>query len=224
VLLSDDEIRAAYPKTMQTIGIERFVKAQEVSFTLLEKPYFLEPDGRADKVYALLREAMLAAGVIGIARIVLHTKEHLAALVAAGPALMLVTLRWANEIRSPDDLQLPPEGKSAASLKESELKMAQQLIGDMTEPWKPEEFTDRFTEAIHALVARKAAAGETEAVTPFEEAPAAESSNVVDLTELLKQSLRKGGKAAADAAPAKPSAKKAAAKGAAKKATAKKRA
>ena len=69
VLLSDDEIRAAYPKTMQTIGIERFVKAQEISFTLLEKPYFLEPDGRADKVYALLREAMLAAGVIGIARV-----------------------------------------------------------------------------------------------------------------------------------------------------------
>ena len=127
VILSDEQIKAAYPKTTQTIEIESFVKASEMEFTLLERPYFLEPIGKGEKVYALLREAMLEAGVIGIARVVLHTKEHLAALIASGPALMLNTIRWASEIRSAKELKLPGEGKAAANLKPAELKMATQL-------------------------------------------------------------------------------------------------
>jgi Ku protein len=99
VVLSDDEIKAAYPKRTQTIQIETFVKAEDVSFVYIEKPYYLSPDGKAQRVYALLREALAGAAVIGIARFVLHNKEHLAALIPAGPALMLGTLRWANEIR-----------------------------------------------------------------------------------------------------------------------------
>ncbi len=83
-MLSDDEIRDAYPKTMQTIEIEAFVKAAEIPFVYLEKPYYLEPIAKGEKVYALLREAMVAAGVIGIARVVMHTKEHLAALMPDG--------------------------------------------------------------------------------------------------------------------------------------------
>lgn len=74
--------------------------------------------------------------MIGIARFVLHNKEHLAALIPAGPALMLGTLRWANEVRSPEELDLPKEGAAANSLKPAELKMAQQLIEEMTAPWK----------------------------------------------------------------------------------------
>jgi len=202
VVLSDDEIKAAYPKRTQTIQIESFVKAADVSFVYIEKPYYLAPDGRADRVYALLREALQASGVIGIARFVLHNKEHLAALIPAGPALMLGVLRWAEEIRSPKALDLPAAG--AASVKAAELKMAQQLIAQMTAAWKPEQFKDDFTEAIHALVKRKAKAGKKAKVEPFEEAPDMSSSNVVDLTELLKQSL--GGK------PAKAPAKQAAAK------------
>ena len=93
MLLSDEEIKAAFPKSTQTIEIETFVKASEISFFLLERPYFLEPIGKGDKVYALLREAMLAEGVIGIARVVMHTKEHLAVLLPWGAALMLNTIR-----------------------------------------------------------------------------------------------------------------------------------
>lgn len=191
VVLSDDEIKAAYPKRTQTLQIEAFVKAQEVSFVYIEKPYYLAPDGRAGRVYALLREALETSGVIGIARFVLHNKEHLAALIPAGPALMLGVLRWAEEIRSPEALGLPKAG--AGDLKAAELKMAQQLIAQMTAAWKPEKFKDDFTAAIHALVKRKAKAGKKATVQPFEEAPDTSSSNVVDLTELLKQSL--GGRA-----------------------------
>ncbi|HSI60628.1 MAG TPA: Ku protein [Ideonella sp.] len=192
VLLSDDEIKAAYPQTTQTIEIEAFVKAQEIPFVYLERPYYLEPIGKGDKVYALLREAMLQAGMIGIARVVMHTKEHLAALIPAGPALMLNTLRWASEIRPWSELKLPAEGKSGAKLKDSELKMAAQLIADMAAKWQPEDYTDEFSAAVLALVEQKVSAGKTEKVTPLEAAEeASTASNVVDLTELLKSSLAK---------------------------------
>lgn len=190
VLLSDEEIAQAYPKTTQTIEIEAFVKAEEIPFVHLERPYYLEPLAKAEKVYALLREAMLQSGRIGVARVVMHTKEHLAALIPAGPALMLNTLRWAREIRPWDELKLPAEGKSGARLKDAELKMAGQLIEDMTTAWKPQDYADEFTDAVMDLVARKREAGETESVQPLEPVDeAGQASNVVDLTALLKSSL-----------------------------------
>ncbi|MGZ5184633.1 MAG: non-homologous end joining protein Ku [Caldimonas sp.] len=211
VVLSEDEIKAAYPKSTQTIAIETFVKASEISFTYLEKPYYTAPVGKGDKVYALLREAMLEAGVIGIARVVMHAKESLAALIPDGQALMLNTIRWASEIRPRDEIALPAAGK--AMLKDGELKMARQLIGDMTTKWKPEAFADEFTSAIHALATQRVKAGKTEKVTAIEadEVPAA-ASNVVDLTELLKRSLdtRKPA-AAAKKTPAKKATRKKAA-------------
>lgn len=187
VVLSDDEIKTAYPKRTQTLQIECFVKAVDVSFVYLEKPYYLAPDGKAGRVYALLREALEAAGVIGIARFVLHNKEHLAALIPAGPALMLGTLRWASEVRSPEALDLPAAG--AAGVKPAELKMARQLVEQMTAAFRPQDFQDEFTAAIHKLVAAKAKAGKKATVAPLEAAPEAADSNVVDLTELLRQSL-----------------------------------
>jgi DNA end-binding protein Ku len=191
VVLSEDEVRAAYPKTTQTIAIEAFVAATEVPFTHLEAPYYLEPLARGDKAYALLREAMLDAGVIGIARVVMHTKEHLCALVPAGPALMLDTLRWASEIRPWSELKLPPEGKHGAGVKDGELKMARQLIDDMTEPFRVERYDDQFTKAIELLIEQRVAAGKTQQVEPMEEGEAPRPANVVDLTELLARSLGK---------------------------------
>lgn len=190
VVLSDEEIRTAYPKRTQTIAIETFVKATDISFVYMEKPYYLAPDGRAQRVYALLREALAQAGVIGIARFVLHNKEHLAALVPAGPALMLGTLRWASEVRSPEGLELPAQGVKDNALKPAEVKMALQLIQQMTSTWAPQEFEDDFTRAIQALVRTKAEAGDKAAVRPLEEAPdIGGTSNVIDLSELLRQSL-----------------------------------
>jgi DNA end-binding protein Ku len=200
VLVDEDEIRTAYPKTMQTIEIEAFVKAAEIPFVYLEKPYYLEPIAKADKVYALLREAMLEHGVIGIARVVMHTKEHLAALMPDGPMLVLNTLRWATEVRSWDELRIPAAGKAAANLKEAELKMAGQLVSELTVKWKADAYHDNFAEAINNLIKAKVQAGNTHEVTPIE-APvdASAPSNVVDLTALLKNSLGKRRAPAEDA-------------------------
>jgi DNA end-binding protein Ku len=188
VLLSEEEIKAAYPRTTQTIEIESFVKASDIPLIHFDRPYYLEPLAKGEKVYVLLREAMLAAGVVGVARVVMHTKEYLSALIPSETGLVLHTLRWASDIRDASDLNLPAEGRKA--LKESDLKMAKQLIGDMTHEWNPEAYEDKFSAAIHALVAKRQKAGATEKVEPMEDkAPAAD--NVVDLTALLAQSLKK---------------------------------
>jgi DNA end-binding protein Ku len=200
VVLSDEQIKAAYPKTTQTIEIEAFVQASDIAFTLLETPYYLEPIAKGEKVYTLLREAMQDAGVIGIARVVLRTKAHLAALIPSGNALILNTLRWANEVRPLDDLKLPAAGKTAFDLKPAELKMAAQLIGSMTVPFNSADYADQFTTSIQDLVKRKVAAGEAEQVGALEEvnSPDAATSNVVDLTELLASSLAKRKPASSD--------------------------
>ena len=168
VILSDDEIKAAYPKTTQTIEIEGFVRALEIPFVYLEKPYYLEPQGKSEKVYALLREAMAASNVIGVARVVMHTKEHLAALIPSGAGLVLNTLRWSNEIRDMGDLKLPAEGTQATSLKDAELKMAEQLIASMTVPFDASGYTDQFADAVRTLIQKRVEAGSTEKVEPLE--------------------------------------------------------
>ncbi len=189
VVLSDAEVKAAFPKSTQSIDIESFVKEREVPLTLFERPYFVEPAAKAEKVYALLREAMAEAGVIGIARIVMHTKEHLVAVVPAGRVLMLNTMRWTSELRAASGLKFP----GAGSIKPGERKMAARLIQEMTRAWKPEGHAEHFSTAIRALVRRKVAAGRSKEVKPLEEAPGEQRpSNVIDLTELLARSLAGG--------------------------------
>lgn len=200
VVLSDEEIEQAYPAATRTIDIERFVPPEQIPFVLLERPYYLQPADRGEKVYALLREALAATRRVGIARVVLQRRQHLAALVPAGPALMLNTLRWANEIRPWQDLKLPKPGAEAAGLKARELEMARQLVMDMGGDWDPTADRDTFRDDILALVQRKVKAGRTEEVEPIapRESPA-KASNVVDLADLLRRSLR-GGEAAQPAA------------------------
>ncbi|MDE2365800.1 MAG: Ku protein, partial [Betaproteobacteria bacterium] len=97
VVLSQDEISAAYPKATQTIGIEMFVPATDIPFIYLERPYYVAPVNKGEKAYALLREALLRTQRVGIARVVIQTKQHLAALMPTGPLLILNLLRWGDE-------------------------------------------------------------------------------------------------------------------------------
>jgi len=199
VVLSDKEIAAAYPKTTQTIEIETFVPANGIPFVYLERPYYVAPINRGAKVYALLRETLQRSGRVGVARVVIQTKQHLAVLVPVGPGLVLNLLRWGADIRPWKDLPLPAEDAKKAGLAERELKMATELVEDMSSDWDPESFKDSFKDEILRLVDRKIEAGKTEAVAklgPVEEQEARPSAKILDLTELLQRSLRKGGKAA----------------------------
>jgi DNA end-binding protein Ku len=129
---------------------------------------------------------------------VIQNKQHLAVLVPSGPGLILNLLRWGDEIRSWEDLDLPPEGPKAAGLSDQELAMAKQLVDEMTARWNPHQFTDSFKDEILALVERKVKAGQFHAVAqpeeePSEAVPLPFGAQVLDLTDLLQRSLRKDG-------------------------------
>ena len=193
VVLSQEEIAAAYPKTTQTIEIETFVPDTDIPFVYLERPYFVVPINKGAKVYALLREALRKTRRIDIARVVIQTKQHLAVLVPSGPALVLNLMRWGNEIRSRENLDIPAEGTKAPAITEKELKMAEQLINDMSSSWNPEEYRDSFKDEIMKLVHQKVESGDIQSVVQPEQSEASPSgAQILDLTELLQRSLKKG--------------------------------
>lgn len=209
VVLSEDEIRSAHPKSTQTIEIIAFVAADQIPLQNIDTPYFLAPDKRGGKVYALLRETLKKTGKVALANVVLHTKQHLAALMTLDSALILVMLRWPAEVRSLDELELG-EDVTKPSLAKGELDMAKRLVEDMSADWQPDEYRDSFQEKIMALVAKKAKAGKIEDVESQEGSEERKSADVIDLTELLKRSL--AGKPASKAPAKKPAAKKSAKK------------
>lgn len=228
VIVSADEIAEAYPRTTQTIEIQRFVQAADVSFVYLERPYYIEPINRGHKVYALLRDTLAKTGKIGIAKVVIQTKQHLAALIPSGDALVLNLMRWGEEVKSMKGLDLPSSKAKNMTPSATELKMAKMLVEDMSGPWDPGDFQDEFRQAIMGLVEKKARAGKTETVIEPQEETPAYADNVIDLTELLQRSLKGGKKrdsgARKTSAKSAKSAKKAAPrKRAAKKTTAKSR-
>jgi DNA end-binding protein Ku len=193
VVLSDDEIRSANPESTQTVDILAFVEAPEISFLYLDTPYFLAPDRKGEKVYALLREALKASGKIGVANVVLHNKQHLAALIPVGPVLALNTLRWADEVRDYNELKLPSADPKKAGVTARELDMAKKLIDDMSDSWDPSTYHDTFRDDIMALVDRKVRAGKTEEVTDVETPKdSRQSAEILDLSDLLKRSLGRG--------------------------------
>ncbi|WP_309249501.1 Ku protein [Paraburkholderia sp. CNPSo 3272] len=204
VVMSDEEIKAASPESTQTVDLLAFVEAAQVSFLYLDTPYWLAPDKRAAKPYALLRDALAASGKIGIATVVLHSRQHLAALVAAGPALALQTLRWATEVREFDAVKRLPGSAKAAGVSTHELQMARKLIDEMSTDWDPETYRDTYRDAILELAGRKSREGKAHELMHVE-APALErrSAEIVDLSGLLRRSLGKRGESGASAPPGK---------------------
>jgi len=188
VVISDDEIKGAHPKATQTVDIVAFVDAKDISFLYIDTPYYLTPDRRGEKVYALLRETLIQTGKVGIANVVLRNKQHLAVVMPLGKALVMNTLRWADEVRGVEYLELKDEALDP-DLADRELDMAKRLVEDMTEKWKPEQYKDTFQDQIMELVEKKAREGKLEAVGGPEEAVDRRSADVIDLTELLKRSL-----------------------------------
>ena len=201
VVLTDAELKAANPEATQTVDLIAFVNAADIPLLYYDTPYYLAPSKRGAKGYALLREVLQRAGKVGIAHVVIRTKQHLAALVPMGRMLLLNTLRYEDEIRTRDAFELPEEDLKQAGVSEKEIQMALALLDGMTEPWDPARYRDTFRDDVMAMIEKKIDAGETRVIVePGQEEEAPAATNVVDFMALLKKSIEaKKGKAAPDA-------------------------
>ena len=215
VVLSEEEIRSAHPKSTQTIDIFAFVDSEQIPLQHFDTPYFLAPDKRGGKVYALLRETLKNTNKVALALVVLHTRQHLAALMPLESALVLVMLRWPAEVRSLDELALGSD-VTKPSLAKGELDMAKRLVEDMSADWQPDEYRDSFQDKIMELVDTKAREGKIETVETDTGEEERRTADVIDLNELLKRSLAGKASSKSTSSSGKPAGKTAPAKKATK--------
>lgn len=195
VVLNDEDFEKVKVESTQTIEITDFVKRDEIDDIYFDKPYILVPGKKAEKGYVLLREALQRTGKVGIAKVVIRTREYLAAVDPKDDALVLVLLRFSHELRKIEDFPVPQESPSEYKVTEKELKLAEQLIASMTDKWKPEQYRDEYRHALLEWIETKAEKGDMSAVEHTEKRRA-ESTNVIDLAELLAKSMQEGAKPA----------------------------
>jgi DNA end-binding protein Ku len=201
VALSDADFKKANVKATQTIEIGRFVATGVIPAEFFETPYYLEPAKGGAKVYALLRETLKRTGKVAVATFVMRGRQHLACVYPHGGALVLETLRFAEEIRKPDDLELPPESEKAAGLSPKELAMAERLVAEMSDEWNPSEYQDTYRHDLMKRIEEKIKNRETHKLTPEEKIrEPRKSAQVIDLMEVLRKSLKQGGGARAASA------------------------
>jgi DNA end-binding protein Ku len=216
VVLSDEDLKRAAPEATQTIDIIDFVDLDEISPLYFDKPYYLVPDKKGGKAYALLREVLRRTNKAGIAKVVIRTRQYLAAVVPRGEVLTLELMRYAHELRDPKDLDVP-HGKQGVS--EKELQMAERLVEGMVEAWHPEKYKDDYRRDLMKMIEERVEAGELEGSSePAPKPERAAGGKVVDLMALLKRSVDEGG-----TKPAKKTARKPARKAARRTGSAAKR-
>jgi DNA end-binding protein Ku len=194
VALSDEDFRQANVKASQTIEIQTFVDVTDISPMYYETPYYLAPAKGGSKVYALLREALARTEKAAVATFVMRSRQHVALISPQDRALMLNTLRFAEEIREPKDLELPAASKSAG-LTAAELSMAERLVNEMTGQWKPEQFSDTYRDDLMKRIQEKVRKKQMHHLTE----PDAKSrrpekgAEIIDLMAALKRSLKDTG-------------------------------
>jgi DNA end-binding protein Ku len=184
VIVTDEDFDKARTPATEAFDIRAFVKADEIDVLYFDTPYYLAPTGKAGvKAYALLRDALEETGRVGVGTIVLRQREHVAALEPSGDVLVLSTMRFAHEIRSPKELDVP---KAKVGYHAREMKLAHQLIDTLSAEWDPTEFKDTYTDVLRKIIAQKVE-GEEITVPEVPERP-----RVADLAQALRQSLEAG--------------------------------
>ena len=219
VVIEKEDIAAAAPETHESVDVEAFVDASSINLRFFEKPYVLVPGKKAEKGYVLLRETLKKTGKVGIARVVVRTREYLCAVMPEDDALVLILLRYPQELVDLADYKLPSGKPSDYRIAPKELEMAEQLIESMTADWAPESYHDEFRERLLAIIQKRIKS--TGATTRLEETEHHEeaATNVVDFMSLLQQSLDTKKRTPAKAEAKKPSSRSSGSGGKAAKAT-----
>jgi DNA end-binding protein Ku len=191
VVLDPDDIQSAASDGRETVEVDTFVDAAAIGPEYFEKPYVLVPGKKAEKGYVLLRETLARTGKIGIARVVIRTREYLSAVMPRGKALLLVLLRYPQELVDVDEYRLPEKDTADYRIAAKEMTMAEQLIESMSGAWKPNDYRDEFRDRLRKVIEKRL---KSKGVVTAEEEAEAEpaenaTTNVVDFMALLKKSL-----------------------------------
>jgi DNA end-binding protein Ku len=191
VLLTDEDFAKVNPEATQSVDIVEFVELDKISPMFFDKPYYLEPTKQGRHAYALLREALADSNRVAIARVVIRTKEYIAAVKPIGDALVLELMHWASELVASDTLDLP----AAEKLPEKEMQMARMLIETMSvDEFEPQKFSNNYHDQLLTMIEARAAGKE---LPKAKKAPA--RSKVVNLMDVLAQSLEASKKRRTDA-------------------------
>jgi DNA end-binding protein Ku len=226
VVLEPDDIKSASSEGREAVEVKTFVDAGSIGPEYFEKPYILVPGKKAEKGYVLLRETLKRTGKIGIARVVIRTREYLSAVMPRDNGLLLMLLRYPQELVDASDYKFPEGDVSDYRITSKEMEMAEQLIDSMSDEWTPGDYRDEFRERLRAVIEKRMKSkGVVTPPTEDEgEAPENASTNVVDFMALLQKSLEtKHRTPASKAAGKKTAEKKAPRKAAAKKSASKKK-
>jgi len=195
VAVTEKDFQSANVEATQTIEITDFIDVGEISPIYYDKPYYLEPLKKARKSYALLCKVMQRTGKIGIAKIVIRSREHLAALIPDGPMLILNLLRFPYELRKSDAFDVPKENLKQLGIDEKEIKMAEQLVEAMVGKWDPKKYHDEYREDLMKLIEKKIKTGQTHIIDePKGAKEPKRQAKVVNIMDLLKRSLEKTGR------------------------------
>ncbi|GAB3751383.1 non-homologous end joining protein Ku [Lysobacter olei] len=191
VVVDKEDIASAAPQTHESVDVEAFVDRDEIGLRFYEKPYILVPGKKAEKGYVLLRETLASTGKVGVARVVIRTREYLCAVVPEGEALVLIMLRYPQELVEPDEYKLPSGKAADFRITAKEIEMAKSLIESMAAKWQPDDYQDEFRKRLESIIRKRIKA--KGATTRIAETAAPEhedaATNVVDFMALLQKSL-----------------------------------
>jgi DNA end-binding protein Ku len=194
VALTDEDFRQANVKASQTIDIVSFVESSAIPPEYFEMPYYLEPSEGGEKTYTLLRETLRGSSLVAIGSFVIRGRQHFCAIIARERALMLNTLRFAEEIVAADGLELPAEGTRGTKVSREEIAMARRLVEEMTGEWRPQAFKDTYRRDLLRRIKQKIRKRQTHELTAATETPEERpSAEVIDLMAVLQKSLKSGG-------------------------------
>ena len=183
VVLKDEDFERVDLEATQTVDIQDFVDQEEIDPMFFYKPYYLEPQKGGDKAYALLRDALKDSGKVGIAKVVIKTREYLAGVKPEDGVLVLELMHFADELADPGKLHIPKK----IEVGKREMNMAKSLIDSMSSKWNPEKYRDDYREALMEVIEEKVEAGGKEIEEKPKKAP--KPTKVIDLVSVLQKSL-----------------------------------
>ena len=187
VILKDEDFQRVDLEATQTVDIKDFVEQEEIDPVFFYKPYYLEPQKGGDKAYALLRDALKDSGKVGIAKVVIKTREYLAGVKPEDEVLVLELMHFADELADPARLHVPKK----IEVGKREMNMAKSLIDSMSSKWNPEKYKDDYREALMQVIEEKVEAGGKEIEEKPKKAP--KPTKVIDLVSVLQKSLEQTG-------------------------------